>query len=207
MELLNKIQQTLVAPKNKENTFGKFKYRSCEDILEAVKPLLGTATLTLTDELVYLGDRYYVKATAQLNPGKDPPSGCVTVSAYAREPEIQKGMNDSQITGSASSYARKYALSGLFCIDDAKDVDHIDNDGTAGPPPPSGKAKKTLNAVYDNLLDSVPDGRFLVLDKIGPVIYAQTGRYPEDINKATTIAAWLISMGAMDKITEAKEKE
>ena len=123
MKLLNKIQQELKAPKGQFNSFGKYKYRSCEDILEAVKPLLGNGTLTLTDEIVMLGDRFYVKATALLHDGENE----ITVHAYAREAFDKKGMDDSQITGAASSYARKYALNGLFLIDDTKDADSQDN--------------------------------------------------------------------------------
>ncbi|EON1479160.1 ERF family protein [Escherichia coli] len=113
------IQQTLNAPKNQRNNFGGYSYRSAEDILEAVKPLLQNITLTLNDEIVLIGDRYYVKATATLSDGED----AVCVTAYAREEENKKGMDCSQLTGATSSYARKYALNGLFCIDDAKDPD------------------------------------------------------------------------------------
>jgi hypothetical protein len=120
MKLLNKIQRELKAPKGNYNSFGKYSYRSCEDILEAVKPLLGDeATLTLSDKIVQLGDRYYVEATAELFDGEK----SVSKTAYAREALDKKGMDDAQITGSASSYARKYALNGLFCIDDTKDAD------------------------------------------------------------------------------------
>jgi len=119
MQILNKIQKELKAPKNQKNTFGGYNYRSCEDILEAVKPLLEDATLTVSDTLEFIGSRYYVKATVTIKSGKDE----VSVSAYAREAETQKGMGDAQITGSASSYARKYALNGLFLIDDSKDDD------------------------------------------------------------------------------------
>jgi hypothetical protein len=117
--MLSDIQQRLKAPKNQRNTFGNYNYRSCEDILEAVKPLLGRAVLTLTDEVLAVGSRIYVKATASLTEGDK----TTQVSAYAREAESQKGMSDPQLTGSASSYARKYALNGLFCIDDTKDDD------------------------------------------------------------------------------------
>jgi len=116
---LNEIQKNLKAPKNKRNTFGNYDYRNCEGILEAVKPLLGESVLLLTDELVMLGERYYIKATASL---KDE-TGVTEVTAYARESETKKGMDESQITGTASSYARKYALNGLFLIDDTKDAD------------------------------------------------------------------------------------
>lgn len=121
MDALKTIQQKLKAPKSQRNNFGNYNYRSCEDILEAVKPLLAEtgATLLLTDELVQVGERYYIKATARFIDG----SKETNVSAYAREAEIKKGMDDSQITGTASSYARKYALNGLFLIDDTKDAD------------------------------------------------------------------------------------
>lgn len=120
-ELLD-IQSELKAPKGQYNSFGKYKYRSAEDILEAVKPICVKhgCELTLSDEIVYVGDRYYIKATAKLEREGSSP---VTVTAYAREAETKKGMDESQITGTASSYARKYALNGLFCIDDTKDAD------------------------------------------------------------------------------------
>lgn len=113
------IQQTLNAPKNQRNNFGGYNYRSAEDILEAVKPLLQSITLTVSDEIVLIGNRYYVKATATLSDGEDE----IAVTAYAREEESKKGMDASQLTGATSSYARKYALNGLFCIDDARDPD------------------------------------------------------------------------------------
>lgn len=121
MNKLQQIQKELKAPKGQFNKFGKYNYRSCEDILEAVKPILHKAgcTLTLSDEMVLIGERYYIKATAHLK-GEDTDE---IVTAYARESATKSGMDDSQITGSASSYARKYALNGLFCIDDTKDAD------------------------------------------------------------------------------------
>lgn len=123
MDILNKIQKELKAPKGQKNTFGNYNYRSCEDILEAVKPLLGHAVLTLNDEVVMIGDRFYIKATATLSDG----TKSVFASAYAREAVEKKGMDVAQITGAASSYARKYALNGLFCIDDTKDADTTNN--------------------------------------------------------------------------------
>jgi hypothetical protein len=123
MKTLNKIQKELKAPKGQKNTFGNYRYRSCEDILEAVKPLLGEAVLTISDEIVQIGDRYYVKATATIKEGDE----SVSVSAFSREGLEKKGMDVSQITGATSSYARKYALNGLFCIDDTKDADTKDN--------------------------------------------------------------------------------
>jgi hypothetical protein len=121
MQVLNKIQSEMNAPKNQFNTFGKYSYRNCEDILQAVKPYLNDsgATLLISDEIVLIGDRYYVKATATIRLDKE----YETATAYAREAAVKKGMDDSQITGAASSYARKYALNGLFCIDDNKDAD------------------------------------------------------------------------------------
>lgn len=116
---LARIQRELKAPKNQFNSFGKYNYRSCEDILEGVKPLLNDCVLTLSDDVVAVGSRVYVKATATISLGGE----TVSVSANAREAETKKGMDDSQITGAASSYARKYALNGLFCIDDTKDAD------------------------------------------------------------------------------------
>lgn len=123
--ILQQIQSELKAPKGQTNTFGGYKYRSCEDILEALKPVLAKyqAAVILSDEIVQLGDRWYVKATATLKTKE----GDISVTAFARETETRKGMDESQITGSASSYARKYALNGLFCIDDTKDADTMDN--------------------------------------------------------------------------------
>lgn len=129
MEELNKrllaVQTALKAPKSQKNTFGNYSYRSCEDILEALKPLLHAQDLVLhlSDDIVLVGERYYVKAKATIT-YKD---SSYDVSAFAREEETKKGMDASQITGSASSYARKYALNGLFAIDDTKDADSQNN--------------------------------------------------------------------------------
>lgn len=117
------LQSELKAPKGQTNKFGGYKYRSCEDILEAVKPLLKKYGLVLTvgDDLLNVGERYYICATATL---RDTESGEeIKNSAYAREAQEKKGMDEAQVTGTASSYARKYALNGLFCIDDTKDPD------------------------------------------------------------------------------------
>lgn len=118
---LLKVQLKLKAPKGQYNKFGKFNYRSAEDILEAVKPLNAEQglLLTLTDEPIFIGDWHYIKATATITDGES----SHTVTAYARESEHKKGMDHSQITGTASSYARKYALNGLYLIDDTKDAD------------------------------------------------------------------------------------
>ena len=121
---LSIIQKKLNAPKNQYNSFGKYHYRNCEDILESVKPLLADGEIiTVSDEVVMVGDRIYVKATATFENG----SYSKSVTAFAREPQVKKGMDESQITGAASSYARKYALNGLLLIDDNKDADSKDN--------------------------------------------------------------------------------
>ena len=128
MEFIEKIvaiQSELKAPKGQYNSLGKYNYRSCEDILEGVKPLLAKHGLVLTiqDSIELIGDRYYVKATATITDGKEN----VSTSAYARESLDKKGMDASQVTGATSSYARKYALNGLLAIDDTKDADTMDN--------------------------------------------------------------------------------
>jgi len=122
-ELIN-IQADLKAPKNQRNSFGGYNYRSAEEILEAVKPILKKekCTLIISDEIVSIADRVYVKATAIL---KNEKGETEITSAYAREPISKKGQDESQLTGAASSYARKYALNGLFCIDDTKDADAL----------------------------------------------------------------------------------
>ena len=125
-DILVNIQHELKAPKNQRNSFGGYNYRSWEDILEAVKPILfkyGVA-IVIEDEIVSVGNRVYVRATAKLKNGQDIIGQSI---AYAREPETKKGMDDAQITGATSSYARKYALNGLFAIDDTKDADTMDN--------------------------------------------------------------------------------
>ena len=135
---LNRLQTELKAPKGQYNSFGKYHYRSCEDIMEAVKPFLRELGLVLLlgDEMAQVGGRYYVKATATL---VDAESGeSVAAEAYAREEETKKGMDASQITGSASSYARKYALSGLLGLDDTKDSDA----GDVGEEKPAKRAQK-----------------------------------------------------------------
>lgn len=134
-EKLIKVQAELKAPKSKYNSFGKYKYRSLEDILEGVKPLLekNKASLVIADSIEQVGDRYYLKATATFIDTENGES--VSNSALARESADKKGMDDSQITGTASSYARKYALNGLLLIDDTKDADtdeaHVEKEARA----------------------------------------------------------------------------
>ena len=116
---LVRIQKELKSPKNQTNTHGNFKFRSAEDITEGYKLIAGETTLLINDQIVQKGDRFYIRATATLTLGEE----TISSVAYAREPESQSGMNAAQITGSSSSYARKYALNGLFAIDDTKDAD------------------------------------------------------------------------------------
>ena len=132
MEIYKKLmglQTELKAPKNQRNNFGNYNYRSCEDILEAVKPLLDKykVAIVIKDDIVLVGDRFYVKATATLI---DSETGeTVEASAFARESAEKRGMDSSQVTGATSSYARKYALNGLFAIDDNKDADSVNTHG------------------------------------------------------------------------------
>jgi hypothetical protein len=137
-EKLLAIQAELKAPKGQYNNFGKYKYRSCEDIVEAVKPLAlkHGCVLTLSDEIVLIGDRYYLKTTATLADNENN----ISVHSFAREEAEKKGMDSSQITGAASSYARKYALNGLFAIDDTKDADSTNK----GDEEPEKTVKQTM---------------------------------------------------------------
>ena len=150
-EALASIQAELKAPKSQYNQFGKYKYRKAEDILEAVKPLLAKygCALTCSDDMELIGDRYYIKATAMLICVEDGSTQCC--EAYAREEEKKAGMDASQVTGASSSYARKYALNGLLCIDDTADSDTT-NQGPEKPAekpvesPKPARARKTAAA-------------------------------------------------------------
>lgn len=149
IEKIARVQKELKAPKSKYNSFGGYNYRSTEDILEAAKPLLAEEGLVLTvsDELINMGDRYYVKATARITDGED----TFEVSAAAREQATKKGMDESQITGSASTYARKYALNGLFCIDDTKDADSEEQEKERNKrAEKDGKPKKEKSGLFCN---------------------------------------------------------
>jgi len=152
IKILAKIQKELKAPKNQRNDFAHFNYRSCEDILEAVKPLCPDDTIVvISDEMINIGDRYYVKATATIK-DKD---GELFVNGYAREAENKKGMDESQITGAASSYARKYALNGLFLIDDTKDADTNENTAVGQTQPK--KQAPAVNPVVASLSSQTDD--------------------------------------------------
>ena len=166
------LQAKIHAPKKNKNTFGKYNYRSCESILEAVKPLLAQndLALTLTDTMVLVGDRIYVKATATVFPTSDSDGEvCISVDAYAREEESKKGMDSSQVTGAASSYARKYALNGLFCIDDNKDSDATNTHGKDEEPPAKPKTKP---APATPLPGSIADQAEQLIKHDGDVVYS-----------------------------------
>ncbi|AYN97231.1 recombinase [Pseudomonas sp. LTJR-52] len=174
---LAEVQKQLHAPKSQENKFGGYKYRSCEDILQAVKPLLGEMVIVITDEIVMVADRIYVKATATLTDGES----SISTSAFAREALTKKGQDESQITGSASSYARKYALNGLLLIDDNKDADSQDN-RTSGHPINKQQLNK-LEAVLNSCSPKVqakfekdyPDATKIMADAFDSLIFALEG--------------------------------
>lgn len=142
-EVLQQIQTELKAPKSQYNDFGRYHYRNCEDILEALKPILAKhkAAITLTDNIKQIGNRFYIEATATLYAGGE----TISVNASAREEDTKKGMDGSQITGAASSYARKYALNGLFAIDDTKDADTPQKAAE----PPKNDAKQEFEAARE----------------------------------------------------------
>lgn len=169
-EKLVQIQSELKAPKNQYNSFGKYKYRSAEDIMEAVKPHLVEHSLTMVidENMIEVGGRVYVKATIQLRAGIDE---SVVVSANAREAATRKGMDDSQITGATSSYARKYALGGLFCLDDTKDADASNQGNTV--------AKKRTNVAKKETPDWQP-----LLDMLGAMSLDQLIAWKEDESEA-----------------------
>lgn len=152
-EKLSAIQQELKAPKGQFNSFGKYKYRSCEDILEAVKPICAKhkTALVLLDSIAEVNGRFYVTAQAQLHDCES--DNAVTATAYAREPEKKTGMDESQITGTASSYARKYALNGLFCIDDTKDADTDEYKQQEKKEKPSKEEMQSFNQAYKEQFD------------------------------------------------------
>lgn len=173
------IQQSLKVPKDKNNTFAGFKYRNAEGILEKVKPLLERhkLTLTLDDDIVAVGGRVYVKSTARLSDK----TTAVEISAFAREQELKKGMDEAQITGSASSYARKYALSGLFLLDDGNDPDSHDNSSEGSKTatdepedepnkdyPATDKTKAYMNGLYKQRIGTdEKDLKQYILDQYG----------------------------------------
>lgn len=198
-EKLLAVQAELKAPKNQYNSFGKYKYRSCEDILEAVKPLLAKnkASLRIADEILLIGERFYIKATATF---VDVESGeSLSNTAFAREEENKKGMDGSQITGTASSYARKYCLNGLFLIDDAKDADtdayKIQQD-KADTPQKVTSTHSNGNVRYINGTDlqiKAKNGRWYGVEVIGTEQLQALANNPEYVEAKQAIEAVLNS--------------
>lgn len=174
---LRRIQQSLVVPKGQTNSFGGYKYRSCEDIIEAVKPLLGDCTLTINDEVINLGERYYIRAVAQLAYYKE----TVSTSGYAREAQEKKGMDEAQITGSASSYARKYALNGLFAIDDTRDADATNDGSSASPVKPQPKPTGIKAEIQQDMAKREQNANkdFLQCSDCGAAISEKVAKYSE----------------------------
>lgn len=186
-EKLSAIQEELKAPKNLYNSYGGFNYRSCEDILTAVKPLCRKhrTVLILTDDIVNVGDRNYIRAEAQLHELEEQLPQYISAYGYAREEETKKGMDGSQITGASSSYARKYALNGLFNIDDQKDSDFTNNGQNApqsAPQQTQSKAPAKPKATYPakaKASTSAPDADF-VCDSCGTNISEKVNNYSID---------------------------
>ena len=186
-EKLLKVQGELKAPKSQYNSFGKYNYRSCEDILEAVKPLLISNKLTLVvfDDVVLTGDRYYIRATARVTDIED--GKTVESVAYAREDETKKGMDLAQVTGSVSSYARKYALNGLFCIDDNKDSDTTNTHGKATDKPKASNNTneiKGINEAQLKRLYAIANKAGYDAEKIKIMVKSKYNKELKDLTKA-----------------------
>lgn len=194
-EKLKEIQQKLKAPKSQYNSFGKYNYRNCEDILEGLKPLLSeqNCTVHITDEIVLIGERYYLKATVHF---VDNESGEeVTTTAYAREDNEKKGIDRAQLTGATSSYARKYALNGMFAIDDTKDSDYLNNEkDTSDKKDPKKELEKPLDWRHEYMQICAEKG-------IDSVKYATEHK----ISKATTQEEFKAICGVLKKITNINE--
>lgn len=194
---LQSIQQSLVAPKGQYNSFGKYSYRSAEDILEALKPILQEhdAVLILQDGIVQIGDRYYVEATATLYAVGE----TIGTTAYAREDDSKKGMDGSQVTGAASSYARKYALNGLFMIDDNKDPDtdeyhNQNNQGSSKQQKPAGQKEQTAKT------SSKSNGAKTITGAQAKAIRTELKNMAEATGSpAATIGKWFIDKMGVDK--------
>lgn len=190
-----KVQCELKAPKKQYNSFGKYKYRSCEDILEAVKPLLAEvkAVIKISDEIFMIGSRIYVKSKASFI---DAESGEVVFNtAYAREDETKKGMDGSQITGASSSYARKYALNGLFLIDDTKDADATNKHGKEAQKAPDDMTE-VGNTVIDETKIKVIKSK---IAKKGIHENSVLQKYKKTDFSELTVNQWTEAMNLLDK--------
>lgn len=190
---LSRVQLHLKAPKSQFNKFGNYAYRSAEDILEALKPVLAEVGLALviSDEVTLMGDRFYIRATACVN---DFDGGKISATAYAREADERKGMDSSQVTGSASSYARKYALNGLFAIDDTKEADATnthDKSNPASTPKPAPKpAKADINKADVKITNAQVQRMFAIAkqkgidnDTLKELVVKQGVSSSKDLNK------------------------
>lgn len=196
--MIRNIQEELKAPKSQYNRFGGYAYRSVEDILTAIKPLLvkEKADLTLSDELVLIGDRYYVKSTATY----EDKGGKKVVTGYAREAENKKGMDASQITGTASSYARKYALNGLFLIDDTKDADSEEYHRRTIPAAKKQTAQRHVTKEqqvisakkrqYDMIAQKIADHSGESLDTVKELILNDVKESGDDKKAKTAVSKW-----------------
>ena len=190
MKALNEIQIALKAPKGQFNSFGKYSYRSCEDILEAVKPLLGECSLVVSDSVEVHGDRVYIKATATLH---TPDGNTASAVGMAREPLTRKGMDESQITGASSSYARKYALNGLFAIDDNKDADSTNSHGKTETP--KAKVKPLTEKQKESVVDLIGKAEITPEQSDKAIKWASHGRASTldalDTNEAAKLIKFL----------------
>lgn len=172
MKELQQIQTELKAPKNQYNKFGDYKYRSAEDILEAAKPLLAkyACTLTTSDDIVLIGEFTYLKSTATI---KNSSGEAESTTAFARHAVSKKGMDDSQLTGATSSYARKYALNGLFCIDDTKDADALNDHGKGNQQPPQGNPQGNYSRPQQQPQNNAPANSGVITDKQRKLLFAK----------------------------------
>lgn len=190
-KILSDIQITLKAPKDSYNSFGKYKFRNCQSILENVKPLLKkhTASLSLSDEVVAIGDRIYTKATATLSVGEE----SVSSTAFAREADDQKGMTAAQVSGSTSSYARKYALGGLLCLDDSEDDDATNDHGkgpTATTTPPAKPAPAKPASDEAEMVKRITDAFWQQTDAAGLEAKMEKARTTPYGNHPEVVAAY-----------------
>ena len=201
-EKLQRVQFGLKAPKNQYNKFGNYHYRNCEDIQEAAKPLLQEvkAALIVGDELILIGDRYYIRATARF---VDCESGeTVDNTAYAREEQEKKGMDVSQVTGSTSSYARKYALNGLFCIDDADNQDNTAGKGTKGSAKTSGKQETGKLENRKQSPSAAPAAPAAEADKVTPAMIESVRSMVEKYSNKGLKMEKILKMYSIKDMTE-----
>ena len=193
---LSRIQRSISVPKNRVNKFGGYNFRNCEDILIAIKAILQDGeVVTLTDDVVFIQGRFYVKATAAFCSNGE----CVTATGWSREADTKRGFAEDQITGSASSYARKYALNALFMIDDAADSDEVNDHGKGDKPKPENMAERETYSLIAKALKSAKDFKTLnqiwTLRKVDIEKLPEAGRtalegiYQDQLDKLNTVGA------------------